>query len=184
MILIIVGGFVALIGSLFVYFSWHVTIRESKYRPATFIVERAEYYKARRGFEYNAYGTVDGSSEILPLSDFAPPPNSDTELLTTFPKGRKLEILFDSGAPKGFVLEGTSLRLLPASYNIHNALKKALLKMAGIYGPFTLGLCMHFFITRREKIELKQKRDLYEAKRDAKKQRRALLTPGRRFKKR
>ena len=154
--LLILGGFLAVASLPFLYFAWHVAIQASEYRPAAFLVNSVEFKTGRRGRKWHeAQGVVNGSPESLPLYDFGPTPNSQIQLEAAYPRDTVLSIMYDRGAPD-FVLTGTSLRMLPRTYNLGGSLSIAIMKTLGLLGPFAVGIVLQVISVRREKAKLKK----------------------------
>jgi hypothetical protein len=172
-ILLMIGGWLAMVSVPFQYFAWRVAICSSQYRPASFVVESVTFRKHRRGKKHDAHGTVNGQPETIPLYKFGPTFDSQTELERAYPRGTVLSIWYDPEAPKGVVLLGTALRMLPGTYELNKSLSKAILTTLGWMAPLAVGLALSVIASRHEKVERTKDFEEAEVRKEARRRRKA-----------
>jgi lipopolysaccharide export LptBFGC system permease protein LptF len=109
-----------------IFFSWLWTLsfvnrvniyrNREAYKPATFLVSGAEYYRGDEGGDsWWLTGTVTSHDErLVPRLRGAPLPRSAGDLTARYPKGTKIEVLYNPDATETLV-QGESLRVLSAT---------------------------------------------------------------------
>jgi hypothetical protein len=137
----LLGLALALGSSVIVYNAWRIYLNGDRYRPAVFVVDQVYYYRgaANNFHTWTATGWIDGAEEKLSLMDFAPEPESVSQLRAQFPAGTRIEVWYDPSAPP-VRTQGTYLRVLPRDLNLDNALRRAILQTAMFDGLLLLAI--------------------------------------------
>lgn len=108
-----------------IFFSWLWTLsfvnrvniyrNREAYKPETFLVSGAEYSRDEGGDSWWLTGTVTSREErFVPRLRCAPLPRSAKDLIIRYPKGTKIEVLYNPDATETLV-QGESLRVLSAT---------------------------------------------------------------------
>jgi len=87
-----------------------------KYRPETYLVSRAEYYRDDEdGDSWWLMGTIASREErFVPRLGNTPLPRSAEDLLARYPIGTKIDVLYNPDATETLI-QGESLRVLAAA---------------------------------------------------------------------
>jgi hypothetical protein len=169
-VLLIAGGFVALISTPFLFFGWYTALNASSYQATSFEVRKVEYRNARRSVKHWVTGVVEGRTETIPLSEFGPTPASQSELERIFPSGTRFYVYYNPNAP-GQILTGTALRVLPRHYPLAHALSRAIIRTLGCLGPLAMGIGLQTYLVQTEKRRERRELEDYLAQREAAKAR-------------
>ena len=109
-----------------IFFSWLWTLsfvnrvniyrNREAYKPETFLVSGAEYHRGDEGGDsWWLTGTVASHEErFVPRLRGAPLPGSTGELIARYPKGTKIQVLYNPDATETLI-QGESLRVLAAT---------------------------------------------------------------------
>lgn len=109
-----------------IFFSWiwtltfvnrvNLYLNRDSYHPDTFVVTGAEYHRGEEGGDvWWLNGTVGQHEErLVPRRHGATMPHDENDLLTLYPKGTKVDVLYNPGATETLI-QGESLRVLAAS---------------------------------------------------------------------
>lgn len=109
-----------------IFFSWLWTLsfvnrvniycNREAYKPETFLVSGAEYHRGDEGGDsWWLTGTVTSREErFVPRLRGAPRPHNAEDLIARYPKGARIEVLYNPDATETLV-QGESLRVLAAT---------------------------------------------------------------------
>jgi hypothetical protein len=122
------------------------------YRPETFIVADAEYYPAtttREAASCWLWGTIAGRTECLgpPLHRGVLPLNKEY-LLSQFPKGTKISVLYNPSASEARI-QGSTLRVIAARPNMwQEEVRRCRWLGMQVLIPVPLTLCIYLAVRR------------------------------------
>ena len=118
------------------------------YRAETFVVTSAEYVAARKSpTEYWLWGEISGRGErLVPTLPRGLRPRNKEDLLSLFPKGTTLPVLYNPGA-SDVTIQGETLRVISSSPNVWQEEAWTCLWLGRqVLIPVPLTLCIFFAV--------------------------------------
>jgi hypothetical protein len=144
-----------------------ISRNQDQYLPATFAVNGAAYYPAQgKGFDsYWLTGSVAGATERF-IPKFLPKfnPESADELLTIYPRGSQIDVLYNAHETET-IIQGETLRVLhytPNFWREQERLRNKLLCFVLLPTPLALGIYITFRHLHMRQLKMPNPKDRFE----------------------